>query len=27
VPAAAWFALLAVFAVVFFRWLERRAES
>lgn len=27
VPAAAWFALLAVFAVVFFRWLERRTES
>lgn len=27
VPAAAWFALLAVFAVMFFRWLERRTES
>ncbi|MEJ5369184.1 MAG: YeeE/YedE thiosulfate transporter family protein [Bryobacteraceae bacterium] len=27
VPAAAWFAALALFALLFFRWLDRRAES
>lgn len=27
VPAAAWFGLLGLFAWLFFRWLDRRAES